>query len=480
MKTNQSDKNRIRSGMIGILLTAVLLCSACASPAQNAAENTASVQTIQENAAENMAVEQTIQESTAENMAVEQTIQESTAENTAAEQTIWESTAPEPAGLQHENAESETSDALEQSVTDTPEGTEMTGNDIYGAALTDAAYNENGGNIIMSPLSVNMALAMALEGAQGRTKEEIEQYLGVKKDDLDDYITVLMEEAASSDETEVLIANAFWYLTGTDVNGEYLEILRERYTAETGELDFTDAEAAAKRINSWCSGHTNGLIPQIVSPDAVSDLSDLILNTVYFNCAWTDPIDGDDISTEPFYGFEKTKDADLLYSLEGVYFENEKATAFLKPYVGRYSFVGILPKEEGDFNLADLDLESLLESRTYEYDVHAVMPKLNVESGGSIADILKSMGIRTAFTGEADFSGISDQLYISDVVHKTKLILDEKGTEAAAATAVEFIAMAAMPEETKDKTVRLDRPYAFLILDDYTGAVLFIGKITEP
>lgn len=390
-------------------------------------------------------------------------------EQTASKQ---DSSASGQTALTEETSLKEQTDVSDQ------EETNVVKNDAYGAKMTDEFYKTGKKNTVISPLSINLALAMALEGANGQTQKEIENYLGVKKDDLDPYITSLMAAVSEKEGAKAVIANAFWYLTGLDVNDKYIKTLKDRYAAEVSDLDFTNPAAAAEIINSWCSEHTNGLIPSIVSPGDLQTSLDVILNTVYFKGDWQDPYDTS--YTEPFFGFEEETEAELLYSEETTYYENDKATAFAKPYKEKYSFVGILPKEEGEFDLSDLDIGSLLKSKTNEYEVHAVMPKLDVESGGSLSDILKSMGICQAFSADADFSGIADNIAISDVIHKTKLILDETGTEAAAATAIVMLS-SAMPMQTKQiKEVRLDRPYAFMIVDNETGTALFTGKIVEP
>lgn len=379
--------------------------------------------------------------------------------------------------VQNQTEETQTDKTNNQGQTLVKEETVLK-NDKYGAAITDELFEKTGENAVISPISIRIALAMALEGAEGETKEEIEEFLGVKKENLDAYIADILKSVSDSENAKVIISNAFWYLKGLDVSDDYIKTLQERYSAEVSDLDFKDSETAAKIINSWCSDHTNGLIPEIVTADAVADQSDIILNTLYFKSEWAKAF-GDAVA-ETFHAADKDYETDFLYSTEPVYYENDKATAFAKNYKGKYCFVGILPKQKGEFRLSDLDLESLLASETDEYDVNIKMPKLNTESGGSITDILMNLGIRTAFTPSADFSGIAENLMISDVIHKARIILDENGTEAAAATAVMNITSMAKPTVKPSKTVDLDRPYAFLIMDRETGNILFSGKIVEP
>ena len=438
-------KNKMKAaGAAALILAAVLLLNACGSASATAKE-------AGEPAKSSPVQEQTKTESQEQTQTASREQKEASQGQTGASKDQEQTLVKEETGLK---------------------------NDKYGAALTDEMYEKTGENALISPVSINVALAMALEGAEGRTKEEIEGFLGVKKENLDAYITEILKSVSGSEEAKTIISNAFWYLTGLDVKGDYIKTLQDRYAAEVSDLDFKDAENAAKIINSWCAEHTNGLIPEIVTADAVAAQSDIILNTVYFKSEWQKTFG--DAYPDTFHGEGGDYETDFLYSTEPVYYENDKATAFAKAYKGKYDFVGILPKAEGEFKLSDLDLESLLASESKEYDVEIKMPKLSFESGGSITDILMNMGITTAFTPEADFSGIADNLMISDVIHKARIILDENGTEAAAATAIMNVASMAQTTVKPVRIVELDRPYAFLIIDRETGNVLFAGKVVEP
>ncbi len=352
---------------------------------------------------------------------------------------------------------------------------------VYNAndvKLTDQLYALQQGNTIVSPMSIHLALAMLLEGAEGQTKTEIENFLGVTKENLDSYVQNILLSAADTDELKMIISNAFWYNIGQDVNGEYIQTLAERYGAVVSDLDFSDPDTAAFIINSWCSEKTNGLIPSIVQPGDLADMSDVILNTLYFKNSWAEPVDKYAIREGTFNGLGQNYSVTYLNSSERYAYENDHAVAFEKPYSKKYSFIGILPKAEGDFTLESLDLPGLMSHKIVNYDeVYAMMPKFTVESGGEITGILIDLGIRAAFTQAADLTGIAPELMVSKVIHKTKMILDENGTEAAAATAVVAEATAFMDMHTT--TIKLDRPYAFMIVDRETGNILFLGKITN-
>lgn len=147
-------------------------------------------------------------------------------------------------------------------------------------------------------------------------------------------------------------------------------------------------------------------------------------------------------------------------------------------YANNLSFIGILPKAEGDFTLDELDIEGLLKSEPEYDEVNCKMPKLNFETTAELSDILSRVGLENVFSDDADFSGIADKaVHVSSVLQKTKLELDENGTKAAAVTAVTMECMSAMDTDPIIKDVELTRPFAFLIYDSANEEVLFMGKV---
>ena len=178
---------------------------------------------------------------------------------------------------------------------------------------------------------------------------------------------------------------------------------------------------------------------------------------------------------EKFGDNEETK---YMTSIGDNYYENDAATAFEKYYANNLSFIGILPKAEGDFTLDELDIEGLLESEPEYDEVNCKMPKLNFETTAELSDILSRIGLENVFSDDADFSGIADKaVHVSSVLQKTKLELDENGTKAAAVTAVTMECMSAMDTDPIIKDVELTRPFAFLIYDSANEEVLFMGKV---
>lgn len=377
------------------------------------------------------------------------------------------------------------------------------------AFFADQTYKMNPGNTLVSPLSLNMALGLAAEGASGTTAEELYTYLGGKDftKKAADYIAFAegltrqnQPEQSDGPLTEVIvggledsytfqftIANSIWVNEKRKLLEDYANRVKTSYLAEVDSVDFEkDTTGTAKRINSWCNDKTNGLIPEIIHPSQLTaDLATILINSVYFESPWVDKWGKREGDFTDLAGNTTTQE--MLTDELKVYFENDFATAFAKPYYNGFEFIGILPKEEGDFQISDLDLESLLASRTGEYDVYARMPKLNFEcTSDKIIPILQAQGVEKAFDQTAaEFDRIIEQkpdevTYISDIIQKCRLELDEEGTSAAAVTAIFMKCESAAIDERSRKDVYLERPFAFLIYDSQNDTILFVGKVVSP
>lgn len=338
----------------------------------------------------------------------------------------------------------------------------------------------NTGNAVYSPTSLNYDLGMLMEGAKGDAHEELIKFYGPElQENLKAYIRCIENYNIESEEKSKLeIADAVWVDQSLGLKEEYKKAIEDSYQASVESLDFEDAEGTSKRINEWCKEKTEGLIPEIITPDSITPDTGLCLtNSIYFESAWS----GDPWNvSEEKEAFGEDEETNYMVSSGDTYYENNQATAFGRNYDNGLQFVGILPKKQGKFTLKDLDIYSLLKS-TPEYDeVKCKMPKLNIETSALLTDILNDMGLNNIFSSEADFSGISDQpTHVGSILQKTKLELDENGTRAAAVTAIMVETMAMPPADPVIKEVDLNRPFAFLIYDSVNEEVLFIGKIVS-
>ena len=338
-------------------------------------------------------------------------------------------------------------------------------------------------NIMFSPTSLNFALGMIAEGAKGETKEILDDYLGTNdfaayaKEYLDKIKAYNTEDESYGYQSKVKIADAVWVDNGLTLQEKFKNTVSDSFGAEVEAVDFSAAEKTCDVINSWCDKNTEGLIPKIITPDLINDNTGLCLtNSLYFESGWSgEPWNVSD-TEESFGKKEKTK---YMTCTGDRYYENGKATAFGRDYANGLSYIGILPNDEGDFNLEDLDIGGLLKSNPEYDEVDCKMPKLNFETSTVLNDMLSSLGLDNLFSSNADFSGIADQnVNVDTILQKTKLELDENGTKAAAVTAVTMECMSATVEkEPIIKTVELTRPFAFLIYDRSNDEILFIGKV---
>lgn len=346
---------------------------------------------------------------------------------------------------------------------------------------------------MFSPLSLNMCLGMLEAGAAGDTKTALDNYLGDG-----DYAKSAAEylehakdfnfksEGSSKYKNVFELANSFWASKNLKFNKDYIDKVSDSFGAEIDNLDFSKPEKAVGKINDWVSDKTHKMIPRLLSPDNVSaDTAAVLVNTVYFESAWTSDWEVYDEKREFTLADGTKKKVELMHSGGASYFENDNATAFSKGYKNGMKFIGILPKKEGEFTLESLDIPSLLKTETRDYDVFARAPKLNFQSSFPLTDALKAAGLSDIFDEhKADFTpmqGSADEkFFVTEVLQKTKLELDESGTKAAAATgAVMTNAAAPMPVEREKKYVYLDRPFAFLIYDSAADRIVFMGKVTD-
>lgn len=371
---------------------------------------------------------------------------------------------------------------------------EITGDNVLNSVrVFDTMYEDNK-QAMFSPLSLNMCLGMLEAGAAGSSKTALDSYLGNKDFAAfaEDYLAHAKdfnrEENGYEKYKNVFeLANSFWANKNKPFNKDYINKVSENFGAELDNLDFSNPEQAVGRINAWVNDKTHEMIPNLLASNNVSaDTAAVLVNTVYFESAWNNKwtVLGE---KEKFTNSDgSTVDTELMTNGGDCYYENENAAAFGCGYKNGMKFIGILPKKTGDFTLESLDIQSLLKSKTYDYDVSAKCPKLNFESSFPLTDALKAAGLSDIFNEtKADFTpmqGSADEhFYVSEVIQKTKLELDEDGTKAAAATAavMEDKAMIEEPEAREKKEVFLNRPFAFLIYDEQAEQIVFMGKVTS-
>ena len=343
-------------------------------------------------------------------------------------------------------------------------------------------------NTLVSPLSVMNALAMTANGAKGETLAQMENLFGTDIDSLCSYLSHYLASMPSGEKYQFHNANSIWIKNDDNftVKQDFIKMNQKLLGAEVFQTDFD--QSALKSINKWVSKKTDKMIPEIldrIPEDAVMYL----VNALAFDAEWQTIYKETQIHDGVFTKKDGTEQqVKMMYCEENTYLRDKNAQGFLKYYVdGKYAFAALLPDE--GISLTDyvnsLTGERLLRLLTdaTNVTVNTAIPKFRTEYSVEMNDILKNMGLTNAFDENlADFTGIGSypgkNLSISRVLHKTYLALDEKGTRAGAATVVEILAECAMVQEPK--TVYLDRPFLYMIIDCEENLPVFIGTVMEP
>jgi serpin B len=402
------------------------------------------------------------------------------------------------ANMQVMTPEEEATPAVDAPAASDAEVTELVDGNTAFAFDVYQALRAGDDNLFYSPYSISMALAMTYAGARGETERQMAETLRflLSQSRLPPAFHALQVDLAQRAQTaggeedegfQLNIANALWGQEGEPFRTSFLQVLDAAYGAGMRSLDFAAApEQARITINDWVADQTEDKIQDLVPPGAIDALTRLVLtNAIYFNAAWANPFEPDATEDGAFTlldGGQVTvplmqQTASIPYAagdgwqaVELMYQGFELSMVILLPQAGEFeAFESTLDAVQVDAILAELGYQS----------VALAMPRFEFESSWSLKETLVEMGMPAAFSGAADFSGMSDRsgLFIGDVIHKAFVSVDEAGTEAAAATAV-IMPTSAGPQEAVE--VRIDHPFLFLIRDIPTGAVLFVGRVINP
>ncbi len=339
-------------------------------------------------------------------------------------------------------------------------------------------------NVMVSPLSVSIALGMAWNGAKGQTQTEIGNTLKLKdltSRELNEYYKTMQSSLLTIDpSTKLSIANAIWYREGFKVKPEFLKINSENFNAYVKELDF-NRPWALDTINNWCSKSTKGLIPKILD-EIPGDAMMYLMNAVYFKGIWRDQFDKSKTISANFTN-ELGKDVKVNMMAKNdtfAYNSDDFAQYIDIPYGNKaFSMTVILPNNTLTVNdilnrLTAQSIKSILQDMSQRH-VDLKLPRFKIENSFKLNDPLITMGMPQAFSESlADFTGIADQqLYISEVIHKTYITVDEEGTEAAAVTSIGVFATS-IPQYIY---FNVNKPFLFFIREKSTGIILFMGKV---
>ena len=407
----------------------------------------------------------------------------------------------EPGALQTENPD----------ISQTGQGKEVTeiskqfkkGINNFSYKIFDELENEveKGENIFISPYSMAIAISMLDNGAEGESKKEIEQMLGIK--DLGDrnacvkYYMSLNKE----DEAKLLTANSLWVsekmMFSEDADKDFFNPVKQYYNAEKNQLDLASADAV-NQINQWVSNSTNGMIDSILKAPVEEDVPMALLNTVYLKGEWKEKFEKKDTQKKKFYGY-KTTEKEMMHQedTEYKYIEKYGMKGIEIPYANDKiamdvflcnNTCGTVSEDERDAGkrFAALsqkeksDLFAFL-SKAEEEEIGVVeLPKFELEYGvEDISEALKKVGMKAPFEeGRNEFSKIASGIHVGKVLHKAKIDVNEEGTEASAATSIMMRCDSAVMEDDKKEFIA-DQPFVFAIRDVENDVILFMGSMVN-
>ncbi|MDE7354481.1 MAG: serpin family protein [Acetatifactor sp.] len=358
----------------------------------------------------------------------------------------------------------------------------------FGVRLLQNTMTEDE-NVLISPLSVILALGMTANGAGGETLSQMEEVFGISKEELNTFLRDYRGALPRGDKYKLSLANALWLTADERFNAEkdFLQTNADYYEAGVYRAAFDDA--ALKEINDWVEKNTDGMVKNIL--DRIDEGAVMYLvNALAFDAEWQETYEDFQVREGAFTREDKSvTKAELMYSGESLYLEDEQADGFLKYYAdGKYAFAALLPHEgvsiqEYVDSLTGEELRKML-TRPREVNVQAAIPRFQSEYSVDLKEVLQEMGMREAFDeNSADFLalGYSDEgnVYISRVVHKTFIAMDTKGTRAGAATVVEMRDGGELIEPEETKTVYLNRPFVYMLIDCETKLPVFLGTVVD-
>ena len=380
------------------------------------------------------------------------------------------------------------------------------GNNVFALELYTKLRSQ-GGNLFVSPYSISTALAMAQAGARGRTASQMAQVLHFSTSSgeteesspsrLDQrqvasaYGRIIkdLNKRGQKGAYTLTVANALWGQKGFGFLKEYLELVRTDFGGQLTEVDFARAsEAARKTINTWVEKQTKGKIKDLIPAGALDSMTRLVLtNAIYFKGNWARQFKKDQTQDAPFtlIGGRTIQVPMMNQTAEFGYMETDTLQGLELPYVDKeLSMIIVLPKEKDGLSRLEetLTSEALSQwlARLFSREVVVSVPKFKVTTQFSLASVLQSMGMTDAFSDSADFSGMDGKkdLFISAVIHKAYVDVNEEGTEAAAATGIVMKLTSVGPSEIP--LFRADHPFLFLIRDNKSGGILFMGRVMDP
>jgi serpin B len=369
-------------------------------------------------------------------------------------------------------------------------------NSEFALALYEQLRGKEG-NLFFSPYSISNALAMTAGGARGDTFNQMAKTLHLDADSakVSPAFRQLIESLNGDPKTrkyQLSVANALWCQKGYGFEPAFLKLTEKDYFAALKQVNFAgESEKARLEINHWVEEQTKDKIKDLLKPRTITSDTRLVLtNAIYFKAAWLKPFFDKATKEDDFLIGEgkKISKVPLMHTIEDCQFvEGDDFQLLEVPYeANQLSLVVLLPKKVD--GLRDLEKNITVENlekwhaQAKNYQVNITLPKFKTTAEFELSDTLTKMGMPLAFSDKGDFSGITkdEKVWISQVVHKAFIDLDEKGTEAAAATAVVMMRASAAIQQKPKANFKADHPFVYLIRDQATGSILFMGRLTDP
>lgn len=345
------------------------------------------------------------------------------------------------------------------------------------------------GNMFYSPFSIAVCLGMAGTGSKGKTREEFVALFG---EDFDEDFKQFIDSVQSEDVV-LKTANAIWVEKTLPLNEEYLKSIEEVYSSSIHQMDFVNNPGqAVTSINTWTDVNTNGKIKEIVTNDSVDSETKMVLtNAIYFKGSWSEKFEERMTMDAKFFTKDGPVETKMMrkYRTYFSYWETSEEQIIDLPYKGDDLVMTVIMPRDG-IDISDYEktlhqkkLDGLYGKMCGASKVNLTFPRFKTAAQFSLAEALKDLGLKKAFTDSADFSGISNTpegLKISSVLHKSFVEVNEEGTEAAAVTAAAMVCCSAGMFEERIFEFNANRPFIFLIRNRKTNTVYFAGRVNDP
>ena len=386
------------------------------------------------------------------------------------------------------------------SLTDTQAGYVEAGNNMSFRFLKEMFAEEN---LICSPLSLQYALAMTANGASGETLKEITDFLGYGEEGIDalnEYCKILLEQLPAVDlDVNLKVTDALLVNDKFPLLPSFKKTVEDNYYAAVDNMDFSDPQQIAARINKWSKENTNGFIDKVIEPSEISgNAVAYIMNALYFKAKWAggkySPMFREEGTKSENFKLKNGKTVTALMMRNTRYHEYAEMDGYkvlVLPYAnGKFNMYVLLPDEndiEGMIEkLQTTSWRDILANLKHDAEVHVKLPKFNIENKYSLNDALNALGVRKAFKeGSAEFDRMFEHkegygYWISKVIQKSRIAISEWGTEAGSVTVVEMDGATDAGPDQKHVYFYADHPFVFIIGEETSGTILFEGVVMQP